>query len=241
MPDEHRTVVPLTQHDDGDTTDDRATATTGPENTTPTGTPAIPDGGTSTPTPAADPTGTDGAANGEREDGADPEPDRQPERDGAGGDEPGTEATNSRTANDQGQQADPGNQNEDGNGSGNGNDRENGNQYGRGNGDGNVDGDGGGGVKFDEELHDVRTRQLKERTNLSDRQAEVVAAKQLGLSHAEIAAYLDVQKGVVDKHSSRARKKLVAAEETIERARREIEEAKALMDELADVYGEDAS
>lgn len=76
--------------------------------------------------------------------------------------------------------------------------------------------------EFDEELHELRTRQLSERTKLSGRQAEVVAAKMQGLSHAEIAEELGMKKGVVDKHSTRARDKVT--------------EARALLEAIGDVY-----
>lgn len=78
---------------------------------------------------------------------------------------------------------------------------------------------------LDEDLYELKAERLAASTSLSGRQAEVVAAKMQGLSHAEIAELLDVSKGVVDKHSTRARKK--------------VQEARALLEAIGDVYPED--
>lgn len=78
---------------------------------------------------------------------------------------------------------------------------------------------------FDEELWELRARQLEERTSLSGRQAEVVAAKAQGLTHEEIAEELDMPKSSVDTHSERARKKIITA--------------RALLQEAGDVYPEE--
>lgn len=77
-------------------------------------------------------------------------------------------------------------------------------------------------VEFDTERHERRSRQLHERTSLSERQAQVVAAKEQGLSHAQIAEELGLSKGVVDKHSTRARSK--------------VQEARSLLEDVDDVY-----
>lgn len=61
-----------------------------------------------------------------------------------------------------------------------------------------------------------RARRIWGWSELTERQADVVALKEAGLTHAEIAELLGVGKSSVDKHSERARGKVRAARETIE-------------------------
>lgn len=70
-------------------------------------------------------------------------------------------------------------------------------------------------------IHDRRTDELED-VGLSGREAEVVACKEQGLTHEQIAEYLELPKSTVDEYSRRARSKVL--------------DARALVDELAETY-----
>lgn len=61
-----------------------------------------------------------------------------------------------------------------------------------------------------------RARRLHGWAELSERQADVVALKEQGRTHQEIAKLLGIGKMSVDKHSERARRKVRDARETLE-------------------------
>lgn len=61
-----------------------------------------------------------------------------------------------------------------------------------------------------------RGRELVDRTTLSDREADVVALLEAGLSRPEIAEELDLAKGTIDGYAGRAREKFDLARRTSE-------------------------
>jgi DNA-directed RNA polymerase specialized sigma24 family protein len=70
-------------------------------------------------------------------------------------------------------------------------------------------------------VFDRRTDELED-VGLSGREAEVVACKEQGLTHPQIAEYVDLPKSTVDEYSRRSRNKL--------------KQARALVDEIGSLY-----
>lgn len=74
------------------------------------------------------------------------------------------------------------------------------------------------GWEFDRDVtrDDISGRRdwLERATTLSDREAEVVAFKESGATHAQIADEMDIEKGTVDSHAHRARVKYNMASKT---------------------------
>lgn len=71
------------------------------------------------------------------------------------------------------------------------------------------------------ETEDVvaRTQKLSQKTNLSDREAEFLAWKELGYTHEEIAEKMDVQKGTIDSYAHRVKTKYERAAQTVSEVR----------------------
>lgn len=64
-----------------------------------------------------------------------------------------------------------------------------------------------------------RSRELEAKTTLSAMEAEVLARKEAGQTHSEIADVNNVEKGTVDSHAHRGRVKYNLAVTTVEELR----------------------
>jgi DNA-directed RNA polymerase specialized sigma24 family protein len=81
-------------------------------------------------------------------------------------------------------------------------------------------------IRRNEELEDsqiedtelfMRGQELFNLTTLSLRESEVLALKEAGQTHSEIAATLEIEKGTVASHAHRGRVKYKIAESTVEK------------------------
>ena len=61
-----------------------------------------------------------------------------------------------------------------------------------------------------------RSRELETKTTLSANEAEVLARKEAGQTHSEIADRMGIEKGTVDSHAHRGRVKYNVAVTTVE-------------------------
>jgi DNA-directed RNA polymerase specialized sigma24 family protein len=64
-----------------------------------------------------------------------------------------------------------------------------------------------------------RSRELETKTTLSTNEAEVLARKEAGQTHSEIADTMGIEKGTVDSHAHRGRVKYNLAVTTVEELR----------------------